>query len=188
VRQPNGTIVTFDPPGSTSTKAVRINATGTIAGYYQVANMSVHGFVRQPNGTIVTFDPPGGTGITVTDLNDAGAITGNYTASGRTFGFVRDTNGNFTSFQAGFSTFPTSINAAGAITGEEMDASGTSGHDFVRAPGGSITLFDPPSPPPTGFFCGGRAYPTRINGSGVITGWCFTGAPDPSIIGFVRFP
>jgi hypothetical protein len=101
---------------------------------------------------------------------------------------VRDAGGNFTSFEAGFSTFPTGINAAGAITGSFVDASGSSGHNFVRSPGGSITLFDPPSLPPPGIFCGGSAIPTSINDNGVIIGWCFTGVPDPSILGFERFP
>jgi hypothetical protein len=53
-----------------------------------------------------------------------------------------------------------------------------------------ITSFDPPSPRPTGF-CGGPALQTSItsiNDDGVITGWCFTGAPDPSIVGLARYP
>jgi hypothetical protein len=187
VRQPDGTIVTFDPPDSTSTKAVGINALGTIAGDYQLANMSVHGFVRQPDGTIETFDPPGSTGTTVTGISAGGVITGSYTSGGRTFGFVRDIAKAVVTFTAGFSTFPTGINVDGAITGSFSTDTG-SGHNFVRLPSGSIFPFDPPSPPPNGFFCSGSGFRTSINDNGLITGWCFTGAPDPSILTFVRYP
>ena len=188
VRLDNGTLTSFDPSGSIATTAVSINANGIIAGYYQLADGSTHGFVRQVTRSIVPINAPANTGLTVTGLNNAGAITGYYTANGQTFGFVSDTNGNFTSFQAGFSTFPTSINASGAITGWYVDASGTAGHNFVRAPGGSITFFDPPSATPPGIFCGGPASVTSINDNGAIIGWCFTGVPNPSIIGFARFP
>ena len=137
--------------------------------------------------------PPGLTPAKQTvpnSISDLGQIAGYYTfGSGNIpHGFLRAADGTITSFEAGFSTFPTSINAAGAITGSYADASGTSGHNFVRAPGGSITSFDPPSPPPPGLFCGGPAFPTSINGNGVIIGWCFTGVPNPSILGFARFP
>jgi hypothetical protein len=185
VRLDDGTLISFDPPGSIATTVVGINASGAIAGYFQVANL-VDGFVRQSDGTIVTFNTPG-TGLTVTGFNDAGAITGYYTANGQTLGFVRAANGTITSFSVGFSTFPTSINALGAITGSYIEASGTEGHNFVRSPGGAITTFDPPSPPPGGYFCGGVSSPTSINDNGVIIGWCFTGAPSVSIVGWARF-
>jgi hypothetical protein len=145
VREPNAKITSFDPPGSISTKAVSINAKGTITGYYQLANMSVHGFVRRAGGTIVSFDPPESTGTIVTAINNAGAITGSYTANGRTFGFVRRAWGKIESFDVPGSTgtFPTSINDDGAITGSYGDNSG--GHGFVRSPEGMITSFDVPN-------------------------------------------
>ncbi|MBV9396707.1 MAG: hypothetical protein JO062_01925 [Bryobacterales bacterium] len=187
VRSADGTLTSFDPPGSTATTAVSVNASGAIAGYDEVKDIT-HGFVRQPNGTFVTFDPPESTGTTVQGINNAGVITGYYTvASGQKIGFVRAADGTITSFQAGFSTFPTSINAAGAVTGSYVDSSGTSGQNFVRAPDGSITSFVPLPTPVLGFFCGGSAFPTSINNNGAIVGWCFTGVPNPSIIGFARF-
>jgi len=76
VREPNGHIFSFDPPGSTSTKAVSINATGIIAGYYKVANMSVHGFVRRPGGPIESFDPPESTGTIVSAINTREQLRG----------------------------------------------------------------------------------------------------------------
>ena len=187
LRSDNGTLVSFDPPGSIATTVLVINANGSIAGDYQLADMSVHGFVRQPDGTIETFDPPGSTGTTVTGISAGGVITGSYTSGGRTFGFVRDIAKAVVTFTAGFSTFPTGINVDGAITGSFSTDTG-SGHNFVRLPSGSIFPFDPPSPPPNGFFCSGSGFRTSINDNGLITGWCFTGAPDPSILTFVRYP
>jgi hypothetical protein len=40
----NGTITTFDPPGSTFTTAVSINSGGEITGNYIDANFASHGF------------------------------------------------------------------------------------------------------------------------------------------------
>jgi hypothetical protein len=190
VRESNGTITSFDPPESISTMAVGINANGTITGYFQVANMRVHGFIRHPKGTIVRFDPPESTGTIVAGINNAGTITGYYTvASGRTFGFVRDTHGRFTSFDPGFSTFPTSINNDGAITGYTTEPPLGAAHGFVRAPGGAITSFDPPTLA-TGCFpvAGSSTDPTSINDNGVITGLLSCLNAVPSIIGFARYP
>jgi hypothetical protein len=206
VRDPEGNYTSFDPPDSTSTKAVSINATGTIAGYYQVANMSVHGFLRRPGGTIESFDPPESTGTIVTGINKAGAITGYYTvANGRTFGFVRRPGGTFETFDVpgtlvtvlpvifGFPvsslTPASSINDKGAITGSYRDNSGS--HGFVRSPEGIITSFDLPSLEnvfPFPLVCL-DLLPTSINQEGVITGFCNAGSVIAfEVTGWVRYP
>jgi hypothetical protein len=136
---------------------------------------------------IISFDPPESTGTVVASINNPGAITGYYTvANGRTFGFVRDPDGRFTSFDAGANTFPHSINNKGAITGSYTDNAGT--HGFVRAPDGSVTSFDPL----TGFcntpFTLPFTIPTSINDDGVIIGSYFSGSSAFSIAGFVRYP
>ena len=107
VLQPNGKITSIDPPGSISTQAFGINAKGAITGYYSDGH-GTHGFLREPTGTIISFDVPEGTGTFPASINDAGAITGSYINPGpfpgsvpRTFGFVRDPDGNFTSFDPG---------------------------------------------------------------------------------------
>jgi hypothetical protein len=196
VREPNGTITPFDPPGSISTTPDGINPEGTIAGYYEREDLSLHGFVRQPNGTIVSFDPPGSTGTIVTGINYAGTITGYYTVrvtnvpgrAARTVGFARDPDGMFTFFDPDFFTSTSSINNEGAITGEYTEVSGTIGHDFVRTPGGSITIFDLP----TTLGCSDPsitrpAQPTSMNDKGVITGFCRSPNFVPTL-GWVRFP
>jgi hypothetical protein len=77
LRAPNGTIISFDPPGSTSTFAFAINPAGTITGNY--ATDQYHGFLRARYGHFTTFDPLGSIGTSPSAINPAGAITGNYT-------------------------------------------------------------------------------------------------------------
>ena len=62
VRRADGTLISFDPPGSISTRALSINARGSITGAYFDANNRVHAFVRRPGGEIVSFDAPESTG------------------------------------------------------------------------------------------------------------------------------
>ena len=69
VREPDGKITSFDPPGSISTRALSINSRGAITGYYQEANMRVHGFVQRAGGTILSFDPPESTGTFPASIN-----------------------------------------------------------------------------------------------------------------------
>jgi len=52
-----GRFTTFDPPGSVLTVARSISE-GAIAGNYQDANSTTHGFLRRTDGTITSFDPP----------------------------------------------------------------------------------------------------------------------------------
>jgi hypothetical protein len=133
LRQPDGSIVRFDPPDSVSTIPQAINLIGQIAGYYQDANFVVHGFLRQPNGTIISFDPVGSTKTEAKSINAAGQVTGFYLGADGTYhGFVRKLNGTFVSFDARTSegTFAQSINLFGQITGYFFD--GSSYHSFVR--------------------------------------------------------
>jgi hypothetical protein len=183
LRDADGTITLFDPPGSTQsgTFPVTINNAGAIAGYYQ--NASFHGFVRDPSGNITSFDPPGSTGTYPASINYSGAITGYFFTGDRvrSYGFVRDAAGTITSFDPGTYTLPASINSHGAIAGRYstyfpvINPSG-----FLRSPGGTITLLDPPS------LCPRYISPTSINEGGVITGGC--GATGSTQVGFVGFP
>jgi probable HAF family extracellular repeat protein len=47
LRQPNGSITTFEAPGATLIFPESINSAGAIAGYYQ-ANSNPHGFLLTP--------------------------------------------------------------------------------------------------------------------------------------------
>jgi hypothetical protein len=48
LRQLDGTLTTFDPPGSKGTFASSINLWGTITGYCSDASNAFHGFLRAP--------------------------------------------------------------------------------------------------------------------------------------------
>jgi hypothetical protein len=128
-------------------------------------------------GTFITFDAPGaGTGSSQgtfpSSINPAGAITGyDYDANFLGHGFLRSSNGTFTTFDVPglTSTFPSSISQAGAITGSyayNNDVNSV-GHGFLRASNGTLITFDAPGAG-TGILQG--TYPSSINPEGRITG------------------
>ena len=184
----NGTISTFDPPGSacptTSTSVATcsspsgINAAGTISGIYCDTG-SCHGFLRASDGTFSTFDPPGSKStITVSAPNPSGAVTGSYTdANGIIHGFLRAGDGTLSTFDppGAIITNPTSIDPGGTIAGNYIAITGT--HGFLRASNGATTTFDAPGSIGT--------FPTDINSTGVITGF-YTSAGHN--FGFLRTP
>src|ERR1700730_8920467 len=140
LRAPDGTITTFEAPGSGTgfaegTAAFSINPAGAIAGGVVDANNVGHGFLLARNGTFTTFDAPGAgpIGTTAYNINPAGTIAGRYfDGSNVNHGFVRARNGTITTFDApGAGTGPfqgtvtaaaDGLNPAGAITGGVIDA------------------------------------------------------------------
>src|SRR4051794_24259110 len=76
--------------GSVDTYAYRINASGTITGYYRDVNNVTHGYVRTRKGTITTFDVPNGSFTAAFAINNFGAVTGHFTSTSRELlGFIR---------------------------------------------------------------------------------------------------
>ena len=187
VRDTQGNLNSFDPPGSYYTFSASINTSGTITGYFQASQYSPrHGFVRDPAGNITAFDPPGGY-TTPESINDSGAITGFYSDSNGEHGFLRDPQGNITSVDAPGSTgtVSVSINSGGAITGGYYNSGSNLPHGFVRDPAGTFTLFDPSG--------GIETAPSVINRAGVIAGTYednayrfhgFVGTPGVAITSF----
>lgn len=88
----NGQGTYVDPLFSSGPK---INAAGTIVGYYIDAGGVLHAYVRAANGNIAEFDAPGaGTlaseGTIASGINAAGTIVGRYADSGKIVrGFIR---------------------------------------------------------------------------------------------------
>src|SRR5437660_11131546 len=136
VRAPNGIITEFDPTGSVFTDPNAINAVGAITGFYFDANFVGHGFLRATNGTITSFDAPGAdhtpgsfNGTFGVGLTPNGGIEGVFVdVNGVLHGFVRSTDGTFTTYDApgagtgaGQGTLPESNNTPGAITGQFID-------------------------------------------------------------------
>ena len=55
-----------------------------MAGYYQLSNTSIHGFLRYMNGTFVTVDHPNTGATSLAGINDADVIVGVWSpATGR---------------------------------------------------------------------------------------------------------
>lgn len=105
VRDPEGTITSFDAPGAGTgayqgTFAGSIASDGTIAGSYTDANNISHGFLRLKNGTIREFDVPGagtgnGEGTVPFSINNAHVISGfEVDNNGVAHGFLRTPDGN----------------------------------------------------------------------------------------------
>ena len=81
VRDPGGSLTSFDPHGAADTVPTGINTAGAIAGSYADASSEIHSFVRAPDGTIITFEIPGagtgvGQGTYAASINAAGDVTG----------------------------------------------------------------------------------------------------------------
>src|SRR5438067_1730513 len=102
--------------------------------------------------SLTTFDAPGAVRVTLPlSMNQTGAITGYYLdATGAAHGFLRVSDGAFTTFDApgsgtayGQGTVAQSINRSRAITGYYADASGVL-HGFLRAADGAFTTFEAP--------------------------------------------
>jgi hypothetical protein len=195
VRAPDGAITDFDYPGGTFTMPWAINSRGEITGLYgdpTVANWD-HGFVRTPQGRFISFDAPGagdgtgccgslptsngpGQGTMGEAINPAGWIGGDYVDSNNVMhGFLRARDGKIMDFVVpGASAYcgawvdgAAGINPAGAIVGAYLEAPGYVDHGYVRAPDGTITVFDAPGAG-TGSFQG--TLPEGINSEGAIVG------------------
>jgi hypothetical protein len=89
IRQPNGTIRTFDVPNAISAQPASINLGGQITGVYFDASNIAHGFLRDKDGTITTIDVPNAINTQPTGINARGDITGWYSDAGGVHGFVR---------------------------------------------------------------------------------------------------
>jgi hypothetical protein len=179
LRAPDGTITTFDAPGSRSTTASSINPAGAITGFYSATSGHDHGFVRATDGAFTTFDPPGSIYITPSGINPAGAITGYYLDLAFVrHDFLRAPDGTITTFDVpGATTWAFSINPAGAITGYYQDGTSFNYHGFLRAPDGIITTFDVPGALFTFPFSinpAGRSRGTTLTRAVMITASCGT--------------
>jgi len=182
-------IVTFDPPGSTSTFPGAITASEVIIGSYIDTTGVTHGFVRRPNGTFTRFDVPGSASTTPASVTPEGVITGWYSDSiGNTHGFLRTLDGSVTAFDGppgsnilGSPFYPSgpppSINPAGDIAGIYFDSTFVE-HGFLRTGNGTFTTIDFPGAIATEALA--------INPSGVIVGDFHD--PATGFLGFIRTP
>jgi len=186
-----GGIATFDIPDATyGTFAESINRDGTSVGSYQDADLVIHAFMRDNLGHISMIDPPGAASIgpsfpaaQALGINAGGAITGYYgDASGVSHGFVRDTHGKFTTFDApgAARTLAGSINNGGAVAGRYVDINFVH-HGFVRDSYGNLATLDAPG---AGNGLDSGTWVQSINEEGAVTGYYLD--TNSASHGFVR--
>jgi len=192
VRSTNGTIATFEVPGAAYGTYPLTAGIGGVAGAYLDTTLATHIFTAA-NGTATNADPPGGVALSVDPsfgsfgtgiaINATGTIAGYYfeTITGNPYGgnyrgFLRASDGTFTTFDAGSETscclwtFPYGINSAGAATGSYNDDTGTN-HGFVRATDGTITVLDVPGAVTFSPYGYGGTISYSINDLGETTGF-----------------
>jgi hypothetical protein len=88
LRNPSGTITTFDAPGAgtssyqgtgcSSDCPTSLNDFGAISGIYIDSNWVFHGYLRSSSGNIVTVDPSASVFTWSSGINDFGVIAGYY--------------------------------------------------------------------------------------------------------------
>ena len=177
------TIITFDAPGAGTgveqgMYAYGINSSGAITGFYVDSSRIGHAYVRTPDGAFAAIKIAHSSESFAVGINASGVVTGEFFVSGfGGIGYSRTAKGAISPIQArGFDNLQVlSIDDAGTITGTCGNVDGNMTHGFVRAPDGTITLFDPPHSIGT--------YPTSI-AAGTITG-IYTGE-GPTQTGFLR--
>jgi probable HAF family extracellular repeat protein len=152
---------TIDFPGSNSTAAADINATGQIVGVYAMGGRHF-GFLLS-GGTFTTIDPPGASYSEAQGINDAGQIVGWYNDAGDVRHYFLFSGGTYSSFDAP-SPFTSGtvddIDNGGRIVGQH-NSNGMSGNGFFIY-GNTFTSINFPGASAT--------YPTKINELGQIVG------------------
>lgn len=180
VRESNGRIAVFDGIPAA------INDAGTVAGRFFYSDHD--GFLRDRKGNITVFDvpqpfPPAPAGGFALAINNRGDIAGYIIPCPMcdTYqGFVRDRQGEITTFVGSKGFVATGINARGETTGHTAPYWG-SAVGFVRDRNGDITEFDVP-----GAGClGPHVHAAAINNRGDVAGY-FVNAQDCRNSGFVR--
>jgi hypothetical protein len=119
---------------------------------------------------IVVFAVPNAVTTSPNGILATGEAIGNWIDSQQNWhGFIRRTNGGFTTFDVpgASSTIVSSFNPEGTISGRSVDTSGVS-HGFLRSPGGAFTSFDLPG---AGQGRGQGTFAQNINESGTIGGY-----------------
>src|ERR1700693_554074 len=187
VRDHNGKITEFDPPGSILTNPNAIDAPGDITGFYFDANFVGHAFLRDTNGTFTQIDAPGadntpgsGNGTFGVGLTPNGDVEGVFVdPNGVLHGFTRSKKGAYSTFDVpaagtgpGQGTLPESNNTQGTIAGNYLDGSGVD-HGFLfdkegkEGKQGNFTLFDVPG---MGTGPGQGTIPLSNNDADTVTG------------------
>lgn len=143
LRDPDGHLTTYDPPGFPQSEPASINAFGVVTGIAFDANGMEHGYVRSANGKeFVMFDVPGaGINTEPNNINDFGEVVGDYIdATGTYHAFIRSREGAITTFDVagagtgpGQGTLAISNNLGNAVAGWFIDTDNVQ-HGFLLLP------------------------------------------------------
>jgi hypothetical protein len=152
VRDVNGVITDFDPPGMNVPHVSGINGRGQVIGS-GIAGHGFNGFLRTMSGQFFHIHVPGSSATFASGINDKGQITGSYDDAAQvTHGYFRDSDGTLTLFddpdadESGINgTSPVAINNNGEIAGVYNDKNTGGRRVFVRDQFGNFTNFDPVS-------------------------------------------
>jgi hypothetical protein len=158
LRDNNGKITEFDPPGSILTNPNAIDGSGEITGFYFDASFVGHAFLRDQQGNFTTIDVPGadmtgdGNGTFGVGVISNGDVEGVYVdINGVLHGFLWSKQGAITTYNVpgagtgpGEGTLPESNNGPGDIAGNYLDSNGAD-HGFARNHAqGTFSTFDVP--------------------------------------------
>jgi len=136
VRSASGKMVSFEAPDDPNTTVpTNINDSGTVVGYGETICGISRGFSRNAHGSLTSITPDDSEASQVLGISDKGAMTGTYYYGGY-HGFVRDADGNYTTFDITgdtYGTYPQSINTKGEVAGGYRD-DGDRMHGFVGTP------------------------------------------------------
>jgi hypothetical protein len=138
------TVTLIDFPNANETIAQDINNNGVIVGGYVMEGSGYQVFIRDADENYIAIGlPVGATSALANGINDIGMIAGQLWDSGGTqHGFVLDSLGNYTVFDAPGSTFTRAfgINNYGVTVGDSSNGS------FLRDASGNFTYLNSPAP------------------------------------------
>lgn len=173
LRCSDGSILSFDPPGSRETYAHGVNDSGEIVGAYVDSLRTTRGFIRDSNGSFESIDAPEAASTSPTAVNNKGEIAGYFMTTGiGDRGFIRHADRTFLVLEPD-GIQPKSMNDSGALVGL------TRVGGFVHLAGQSLQGLEHPA-------CQGSCtIPTGINENGDIVGQYQLGG---RVYGFIASP
>jgi hypothetical protein len=136
VRRGNGAFTEIDPSGSSDTQALSVNTAGAVTGYYKSSSGFEHGFIWTASGGYTDIFEDGDTYAQA--INDSAVAAGYYYDSNFIpHGYYYTlSSGAVASFdpKGSTGTFPSGINAQGAVTGSYVAKVDMKFHGFLYTP------------------------------------------------------
>lgn len=173
LRQPDGTLATFDVADTRVTSFVTgLSAKGVVSGWWS-DGIFINGFTRAVDGTITGFRAPRAQRTTVYGANAKNWLVGEWSQKAHTPAgpYLRKPSGRIEEFtvpDAAFGAYAVAVNALQTVAGEVEVAPNGNSRAFVRTADGTITVFGDAN---------ANTWVVGINGAGTIAGWL----PDNSV-------